>query len=88
MKLLSIIFLGLILAGCQTAVPVAQKFPQAPKELLTGCEILQPLKPSPKLSEVAITVANNYSLYHKCSAKVEAWQDWYQLQKSTYEDKK
>lgn len=88
MKLLAVILVALLLAGCQTAVPVKPKFPSAPQELLQGCELLQPLKSNPKLSEVATTVANNYSLYHKCSAKVEAWHDWYQLQKGIFEDSK
>lgn len=88
MKLLSIILLGFVLTGCQTAVPVKAKFPQAPAELLQGCDVLQQLQPNPKLSEVAIVITNNYSLYHKCSSKVEAWHDWYQLQKFIYEDKR
>lgn len=84
----AVIILAVLVSGCQTAVPVRSKFPVAPQELLTGCETLQVLNANPKLSEVAMTVANNYSLYHKCSSKVESWQDWYQLQKSIYEDKR
>jgi hypothetical protein len=85
---LALVVLVLLLAGCTTAVPIKPKFPQAPQELLTSCEPLQALQGNPKLSEVAKTVVDNYALYHQCANKVEAWHDWYQLQKSTYEETK
>lgn len=86
---LSIIFASLLLAGCATKpVPVVPKFPQAPQQLQEPCSELKKLDKEPKLSDVAKTVAENYTLYHECSIKVRAWTEWYKSQKIIFEETK
>lgn len=85
MKLL-ILPLILLLSACSTTVPVTAKFPQAPGILVQeSCPNLQKLEESAKLSDVAKTVTVNYSEYYLCAVKLEAWQRWYQEQKTIYE---
>lgn len=86
MKLL-IACLVLFLTGC-TTVPVTAKFPQVPNELLQKCQQLNMLKDDSKLSEIAKTVASNYTSYHECSIKLDAWIEWYGIQKQIYESVK
>ena len=72
-----------LLAGCSTVVPVTQKFPDAP--LQQPCSQLKKLPDNPQLSDVAKTVAVNYTEYYVCAAKVDAWQEWYTKQKILFE---
>lgn len=74
-----------LLAGCATPVPVKMKFPDIPQELLEKCPELIKLKEDVKLSDVTITITNNYMLYHQCAAKHEAFIDWYINNKKIYE---
>lgn len=76
----------LLLAGCSTAVPVKQKFPEVPNEMLVKCEPLNEVGSDVKLSEIAKTIANNYKLYHECSIKSDAWVEWYNIQRSIFEE--
>jgi len=46
---------------------------------------LKKIEAEAKLSDVAKTVSQNYSLYHECSAKTDSWIEWYQKQKQIYE---
>jgi len=78
----------ILLTGCSTVVPVTVKFPEAPVELKTNCEELNKLSDEAKLSDVAKTVVNNYTLYHQCSSKVDAWIDWYNSQKKIFDEVK
>ena len=75
----------MFITGC--SVPVKQKFPPAPQEIVKLCP---PLKltdeNSDKLSNVLLTVVDNYALYHECSLKVDAWNNWYTAQKKIMED--
>lgn len=88
MKLLAVA-LALLLSACSTTVPVTAKFPQAPGTLVQeSCPKLQQLQPTPQLSDVAKTVAVNYSEYYLCAVKLEAWQRWYHEQKTIYESLK
>lgn len=87
MRLLVIIGL-LLLAGCSTTVPVTAKFPTAPDQLLERCADLEMLPNDAKLSGVAKSVANNYTAYHECSIKHNAFIDWYHKQKKIFEDVK
>ncbi len=82
-----IILLSLILlSGCATSVPVAMKFPGAPEQLLTTCAELEKIPPTEEqLSELAKVVTKNYSHYHECRAKVDAWIDWYKKQKEIHD---
>jgi hypothetical protein len=74
----------LLLTGC-AAVPVTQKFPEAPAILLEKCEDLAKLNDEAKLSEVAKTVVINYTKYNECALKNETWIEWYKKQKQIFE---
>lgn len=80
LALASLIFL----AGCQTTVE--REFPPIPPSLEISCEDLE-LVPenTDKLSEILLVVTNNYSRYHTCQAKVDAWLKWYEDQKEIFE---
>ena len=85
MKKISL-FLLLFVVGCATQpVPVVARFPEANKYILEKCSPLKKIEADPKLSDVAKTVSENYSLYHECSAKTDSWIEWYQKQKQIYE---
>lgn len=75
--------LVLLLSGCSTLVPVSPKFPDVPTELTTPCHELAMINPTTKLSDVLDNVTSNYAEFHVCSAKVDAWNNWYKLQKET-----
>lgn len=76
----------LLLTGCTSVVPVTQPWPEAPGlQSQQPCPPLQQLGPQPSLSDVAKTVANNYSEHYSCVLKLEAWQEWYQKQKLIHE---
>lgn len=74
-----------LLAGCSTPVPVKINFPEIPSELLEKCPELEKLKEDAKLSDVATIVTKNYTTYHQCAAKHEAFIDWYHNNKKIYE---
>ena len=85
MKIL-ILSLIILLAGCSTAVPVKQKFPEAPQVLKERCESLRKIEGDKvAITEMLKVVIHNYSLYYECSTKVEGWQEWYDTQKKIYE---
>ena len=84
-----ILSLALLLSGCATkAVPIVVKFPQAPATLLEKCPPLKTLPEDSKLSDVAKTVTQNYTLYYECVIKYDAWIDWYQQQKEIFDNVK
>jgi hypothetical protein len=85
MKLHIILLLLISLTGCSTTVPVVAKFPEVPKVLLTKCPNLQELSTDAKLSDVAKTITVNYSSYYECAVKMDAWIEWYSVQKIIYE---
>jgi len=85
MKLLIALLLLISLTGCSTTVPVVAKFPEVPKVLLTKCPNLQELSTDAKLSDVAKTITINYSSYYECAVKMDAWIEWYSVQKIIYE---
>ena len=78
----------LLLTGCATSVPVSMKFPEAPTVLMEKCPELKLLNEDAKLSDVAKTIAMNYTSYYECALKVESWIGWYQAQKVIYESVK
>lgn len=79
-----ILFLTLLLTGC-VAVPIEQKFPEAPETLKQACPQLEDVPAgATKLSEILTVVINNYALYHECQIKVDTWNDWYTTQQSIY----
>lgn len=81
------LLLVLVLSGC-TSVPVARKFPEAPEVVLQKCPELKQLADGAKLSDVARTVAENYTTYYQCSNKSDAWIEWYNSQKQIFESVK
>ena len=81
-KLLLII---VFLTGCTSMMPVKQKFPEVPQELMVDCVDLKETEPTVKLSDVVKDVANNYGKYHECRIKAEVWTEWYKTQKQIFE---
>lgn len=81
--LIALSFLGLV--GCSTTVPVTAKFPETPKHIMQMCPQLESLNEDAKLSDVAKTVTINYTQYYSCAIKVDAWIEWYEIQKRIFE---
>ena len=82
----TVLLIAVLLTGCSTVVPVVAKFPDAPGRLATErCPNLQKLKDDARLSDVARTVTVNYGTYYECAVKVDAWQEWYNIQKIIFE---
>lgn len=74
----------LLITAC-TAVPVEREFPKLPASLEKPCSALEEVPAdTKKLSEVLITVTNNYSLYHECQIKVDTWLEWYKQQREIF----
>jgi hypothetical protein len=80
------IILAFLATGCSTAVPVTVKFPTAPDVLLKKCPELEKLDDGPKLSDVSKTITNNYTTYYECAVKSDGWIEWYNIQKSIFEN--
>ena len=77
----------LILGGC-TSVPVERTFPAVPDELKAACPDLQKLKPEAKMSDVLGIVTQNYTTYHECRIRNEAWVEWYDSQRKIFDEVK
>ena len=76
----------ILLQACSTVVPLTAKFPEQPGRLAAeSCAALQKLPDHAKLSEVAKTVTVNYTTYYECAVKLDAWIEWYQIQKNIFE---
>ena len=88
MKRLIAVCVFFALTGCSTVVPVKAKFPDVPERLIVKCPQLEKLSETPTLSDVAKTVANNYTTYYECAVKNDAWIEWYQKQKQIFESVK
>ena len=81
-----LMFILAMCSGCSTAVPVTAKFPEAPGKLATQpCTQLQKLPDDVKLSDVSKTISTNYTSYYECAVKVDAWREWYEIQKIIFE---
>lgn len=80
----TILILSLLLAGCSTTVPVTLKFPDAPASLMTPATDLHKLPSNKKIemSDIVETTNKNSQLYYELKIKYEAWQEWYNQQKS------
>ena len=80
------LLVALLLTGCSTLVPVTQKFPELPGELVVEClNLKQLLAETSKLSDVVSNVSENYGTYYECQARKEAWVEWYKAQKQIYD---
>lgn len=88
MKLIAILLSSLLLTGCLTT-PVKRNFPEIPDELKVACPDLKEVDTNTtKLSEVISVVTVNYSEYHSCKVKVDAWIEWYKTQKEIFDSVK
>jgi inhibitor of KinA sporulation pathway (predicted exonuclease) len=86
MKLVAVLLVA-ALAGCATAVPVRQQFPDAVPELKQRCEALMTIKgDAVTITDLLKTVVENYTRYHQCAARVEGWQEWYDAQRKIFEE--
>lgn len=82
-----LLLISITLIGC-TSVPIQQKWPAVPDELVQNCPDLKEVDSNTnKLSEVLQVVADNYSTYYDCKSKVDDWITWYNGQKKIYEGK-
>lgn len=85
MRLL-VIALAFAITGCSTTVPVKQRFPDAPAELLKACERLKLIEgTNVSIIDMLKVVVENYQLYWECEAKVGGWQDWYKTQRQIFD---
>lgn len=75
-----------LLTGCSTAVPVRQKFPEAPLAIQTPCPNLQQLKSPAVLSDISKIIQENYTLYHNCQLLQKSWIEWYAQQRAIYKE--
>jgi hypothetical protein len=76
----------IVLAGCSTAVPIVQKFPEpTSQELMQSCPALKEARiDTDRLTDLMGVVADNYKEYHLCQDKVNGWIDWYKKQKENF----
>ena len=77
-----------LLTGCLNT-PVARHFPAVPAELQVACPSLEQVDPATtKLSEVIVVVTDNYTQYHECRVRVDAWIEWYRTQQAIFDSVK
>jgi hypothetical protein len=77
----------LLLAGCSVAVPVKQKFPQVPPELMQPAADLNKVPEDTKnISEIIKNTADNSQSYYEIRIKLQAWQEWYAEQKKIFDE--
>jgi hypothetical protein len=80
------ILLAFLITACSTAVPVTQNFPQAPDLLMEKCPELKTIAGERvTIVEFTRTVSENYTTYHQCAGRTDAWIDWYNQQKKIWE---
>ena len=81
------IMLAFLITACSTAVPLTAGFPEAPNMLMEKCPPLKTIE-GEKISIVDFTrtVSENYTTYHQCAAKNDAWIDWYTQQKKIWDE--
>lgn len=71
-----------LLTGCLKSIPVKMDFPDAPDEIKQACpDLKQVEEKETKLSKVIEVVSENYTTYHECKLKVDAWIEWHKQQK-------
>ena len=81
------IVLAFLITACSTAVPLTQNFPQAPDMLMEKCPELKTIVGEKvTIIEFTKTVSENYTLYHQCAGRTDAWIDWYQQQKKIWDE--
>jgi hypothetical protein len=83
-KMLCFVVAVVSLSGC-TVVPVTGSFPTPPPSLLKECPDLKTVPPdTTKLSDVLLTVTDNYAEYHECKIRVDSWILWWKKQQEIY----
>ena len=83
------IVLAFLITACSTAVPLTQSFPQVPAVLLEKCPELKTIAGERvTIVEFTRTVSENYTTYHQCAGRTDAWIDWYDQQKKIWEEMK
>jgi phage FluMu protein Com len=75
----------ILMSGCSTVVPVTVKFPDAPDRIKIKCPQLKTLNEGAKLSDIAKTITENYTMYYECAVRNDAWIEWYETQKIIFE---
>lgn len=83
-----ILITALVLTGCASSVPVTEKFPSVPKDMLTACPDLKPVPDTTKLSDVLPVIADNYGQYYICKDNVDSWIEWYNTQQKIFDSVK
>jgi hypothetical protein len=92
-RILILLFVFL-LASCKTTekmvdprpVSAIPHWPEISQDLMKSCPDLKKVQEgTEKLSEVLNVVADNYSQYHECRAKVDSWIRWYNAQHDIFE---
>jgi hypothetical protein len=84
---IALLCIASLLTACSTAVPLTQRFPDAPDMLKEKCPELKIIV-GEKVSIVDFTrtVSENYTTYYQCSGKNDAWINWYNQQKKIWEE--
>lgn len=83
---LFIVVIAVLLSACATVVPATAKFPEPPgRQAMIACTDLQKLEDNAHLSDVARTVATNYTSYYICAVKTDTWIEWYHSQRAIFE---
>lgn len=86
MKKLGLIWVFL-LSGCMGSVPVRMEFPELPEPLRQSCAELTTIEGTNiTLSGLVKSVSDNYSKYHECKVKQEAFVEWYEIQKKIWDE--
>jgi PBP1b-binding outer membrane lipoprotein LpoB len=84
----SLLILPLVLSGCvfTSTTNVMPKWPDVPAEVMQSCPDLETIdKTQVEFSDVLDVVTDNYAKYKECQIKVDAWIQWYNVQKKIYE---
>lgn len=82
MKKIFLLLPAILLTGCMKTMVVKMDFPEVPEEIKQECsDLKQTPENETKFSKVIEVVVENYSLYHECKLKNEAWNEWYKQQK-------
>lgn len=81
-----ILFIGvLLMQGCATTIPVSQQeFPEPPTELTLTPNLIPLNSKTTKMSDLLDNANSNYGMYYESKAKLEAWINWYIMQKEIH----
>ena len=82
MKKLFLLLPVILLTGCLKSIPVKMDFPSVPEEMQQACpDLKQTQENETKLRKVIEVVVENYTQYHECKLKIDAWIEWHKQQK-------